>query len=63
MPSAGSTALSSTVPETFEPDGVRTQLTGSGLNESEPVPHTFKNTCLRYSAHTGTKQTAVKLTE
>jgi hypothetical protein len=38
VPSAGSTALNSTLPETVEPDCVSTQVTSSGLNESEPVP-------------------------
>jgi len=37
-PSAGSTALISAVPESVVPDWVMTQVTSSGLKESEPVP-------------------------
>src|SRR5262245_12419480 len=38
VPSDGSTALNSTVPETAGPDCVSTHVTSSGLNESDPVP-------------------------
>src|SRR5438552_11393258 len=38
VPSVGSTALISAVPEMAVPDCVRTHVTSSGLNESDPVP-------------------------
>src|SRR5712691_241641 len=38
VPSAGSTAVISAVPESAVPDWVITQVTTSGLNESDPVP-------------------------
>ena len=38
VPSAGSTALSSAVPETVVPDCESTHLISSALNESDPVP-------------------------
>src|SRR5438445_11031119 len=38
VPSVGSTALISAMPEMTVPDCVRTHVTSSGLNESDPVP-------------------------
>src|SRR5881396_3723247 len=38
VPSLESTALISAVPESAVPDWLITQVTSSGLNESEPVP-------------------------